>query len=608
MATKLKTTEQDFFQIKANLKDYMRNQTEFADYDFDGSTLSHLLDVLAYNTHYSALTANMSVNEMFLDTAVIRNNVVSHAKGLGYTPLSMKSSIGVVSVTGTTSSTTEVVIPRGSIFSSASSKFVSLTDYSGTPVGGTVTWTGIDLYEGKLLKNTFVVGGEEQVYEIPNKNVDTTTLRIKIKDTVASTTWTEYKLAKYLTDVTDTSALYFLQEGRDEKFEITFGDGILGTKLSAGNIMEVEYVRCNGVEGDGVSSFTMGSTISGLTGTTVTTETKSGGGGSIESMDSIKLNAPFNYTAQNRAVTAADYSTLIQQIYPNVDAISVWGGEDNDPQVYGKVFASIKPSSGVTLTSDAKASITTSLKAYRVMSIIPEIVDPEYLYLLVDVVFKYNSGVTTLTSSELKTKVQTSISSYNSGQLLSFNKMFRHSVFSAIIDSTDSAIVSSISKVKVKQYKIPVLNTVSKYDFDFGNTFYHPHSGHMPGGYGVVRSNGFMVFGNETVIYYMEDDGAGNIILFHKESGATTNTIDNSSFGSVDYILGKISIPELSISSIFGTDENLSFTVELDSNDVVPVRNQIIQIETSTVSASEDTVASGTYSGNVNYKTTPSRY
>jgi hypothetical protein len=340
----------------------------------------------------------------------------------------------------------------------------------------------------------------------------------------------------------------------------------------------------------------------------VTSQTKSGGGGSIESMDSIKLNAPFNYTAQNRAVTAADYSTLIQQIYPNVDAISVWGGEDNDPQVYGKVFASIKPSSGVTLTSDAKASITTSLKAYRVMSIIPEIVDPEYLYLLVDVVFKYNSGVTALTASELKAKVQTSISDYNSGQLLSFNKMFRSSVFSGIIDSTDTAIVSSITKVKVKQYKIPVLNTVSKYDFDFGNTFYHPHSGHMPGGYGVVRSNGFYVFGNTTVIYYMEDDGEGNIILFHKESGATTNTVDNSSFGTVDYIEGKISIPELSISEISGEDENLSFTVELDSNDVVPVRNQIIQIETSTVSASEDTVASGTYSGNVNYKTTPSRY
>jgi hypothetical protein len=351
----------------------------------------------------------------------------------------------------------------------------------------------------------------------------------------------------------------------------------------------------------------MDTTISGVTNTTLTTTSNSSGGGSIESIDSIKLNAPFNYTAQNRAVTGADYKTLIPQIYPNVDAISVWGGEDNDPQIYGKVFASIKPSSGTTLTSDAKLTITTALKSYRVMSIIPEIVDPDYLYLLLDVVFKYNSGATVFTKSELETLVESSVSTFNSTELLSFNKMFRHSNFSSIIDSTNDAIVSSTTRVKVKQYKIPVIDTKSKYEFNFYNTFYNPHSGHMPSGYGIARSNGFYVFGNTSVIYYMQDDGTGNIQLYHSAAGSTTDTIDNSAFGTIDYTLGKIVIPELNISSISGTDENLSFTVELDSNDVVPVRNQIIQIETSTVSGEEDTISSGTYSGNVNYKTTPSR-
>jgi hypothetical protein len=242
------------------------------------------------------------------------------------------------------------------------------------------------------------------------------------------------------------------------------------------------------------------------------------------------------------------------------------------------------------------------------MSIIPEIVDPEYIYLLLDVVFKYNSGVTLLTASELKTKVSGAIDTFNSVELLSFNKMFRHSVFSGVVDSSDSAVVSSVSKVKAKKYLIPVIDTVSKYDCNFYNAFYHPHSGHQPAGYGIVRSNGFYVFGNTTVIYYMQDDGEGNIILYHKEAGATVITTDDGTFGTVDYTLGKISIPELTLSSFPGTDENLSFEVELDSNDVVPVRNQIIQIESSTVSGEEDSVASGTYSGNVNYKTTPSRY
>lgn len=604
---KLKTTEQDFDLIKANLKDYLRNQTVYTDYDFDGSALSHLLDVMAYNTHYSALTANMSVNEMFLDSSVVRNNIVSHSKGLGYTPVSMRSATAEVTVTGTTAATTAQTLPRGSVFSSASSKFVTLTDYTSTPVGGAVTWSGVKLYEGKLIKNTFTVGTEEQVYEIPNANCDTTTIRVRIKDTLASTTYTEYTLAKYLTDVKSDSLVYFLQEGRDQKFDVSFGDNILGKKLTVLNIIEIEYVRCNGIDGNAIKTFTMDAVISGLTNKIVTTTTNSAGGAAIESVDSIKLNAPFNYASQNRAVTADDYNTLIKQIYPSIDAISVWGGEDNDPPVYGKVYSSIKPTTGTVLTSAAKASIIKSLKSYKVMSIIPEIVDPEYLYLVLNVVFKYNSGVTFKTSTELEALVQGTIDTYNTDELLSFNKMFRYSNLSTLIDATDDSIVSSTTRISVKKYTTPVLDTATQYQVDFFNPLYNPESGHMPNGVGILTSNGFYKTGNTETIYYIQDDGAGALQLYHKTTGTTTLTLDDTAFGTVDYLTGQVIITSLSIASFTGTDDSLVLTVQFDSNDVVPVRNQIVQVESSTIVGEEDTIASGTYSGSTNYVTTPNR-
>lgn len=604
---KLKTTEQDFDLIKANLKDYLRNQTVYTDYDFDGSALSHLLDVMAYNTHYSALTANMSVNEMFLDSSVVRNNIVSHSKGLGYTPISMRSATAVVTVTGTTAATTAQTLPRGSVFSSASSKFVTLTDYTSTPVGGSVTWSGVKLYEGKLIKNTFTVGTEEQVYEIPNANCDTTTIRVRVKDTSSSTTFTEYTLAKYLTDVKSDSLVYFLQEGRDQKFDVSFGDNILGKKLTVLNIIEIEYVRCNGIDGNAIKTFTMDAVISGLTNKIVTTTTNSAGGAAIESVDSIKLNAPFNYASQNRAVTADDYNTLIKQIYPSIDAISVWGGEDNDPPIYGKVYSSIKPKTGTVLTSAAKASIIKSLKSYKVMSIIPEIVDPEYLYLVLNVVFKYNSGVTFKTAAELQALVQGTINTYNTDELLSFNKMFRYSNLSTLIDATDESIVSSVTRISVKKYTTPVLNTETQYQIDFYNALHNPESGHMPNSMGILQSNGFYKTGNTETIYYLQDDGKGAISLYHKATGTTTVVVDDAAFGTVDYLTGQVILTSLSIASFTGTDDSLVLTVQFDSNDVVPVRNQIVQVESSTIVGEEDTIASGTYSGSTNYVTTPNR-
>jgi hypothetical protein len=605
------TTEQDFFQIKENLKTYLRSQTEFADYDFDGAALTTLLDVMAFNTHYSAITANMSVNEMFLDTAQVRNNVISHAKGLGYTTQSNRSAYFIGDITADTTATLPVIIPRGSTFKTSGTKpliFTTLSDFTTTPVAGIATFTGVTAYEGKMIQNTYTVGSEEQKYEIPNKFCDTTTLRVEVQTNAASTDKKIYKLGKYLTDTLSTSEVYFLQEGFDEKYEVYFGDNIIGKKLAIDNVISFEYLKTSGSTGNSIQQFTFASTVSGLSNVTVATTTPSTGGANIETINSIKKNAPFNYAAQNRAVTAEDYNTIIQQIYPNIDSINVWGGEDNDPPVYGKVYASVKPSSGSVLTTGTKTLIEDGLKRYKVSSIIPVIVDPEYMYLLLDISFKYNSGISNLSASELKTKIQTVSDTYNTDVLTRFNNMYRNSNMTSLVDAADTAIVSSTVRHKVRQYITPVLNTAANYVISFSNVIYHPHSGHLStSATGVVTSNAFYRLGNTTTLYYMEDDGMGNIKLYHKASGTNVVTIDDAKFGTVDYVTGKITIPTLSLSGFSGTDTTLVFTVELDSFDVVPVRNQILQIESTTINAIEDTIASGTYSGNTNYTTTPSR-
>ena len=605
------TTEQDFFQIKENLKTYLRDQSEFVDYDFDGSAMSTLLDVMAFNTHYTALTANMSVNEMFLDTSQLRSNVVAHAKGLGYTTHSMRASNTTVNIVGASTSTTPLTLPRGTIFKSGGQtafKFITLKDYSATPVRGFITFSNVDVYEGKLLTNSFTVSSGDQVYKIPNKAIDTTTLRVTVTDSIVSSTSKEYTLSKYLSNTLSTSEVYFLQESMDEIYEIYFGDSIIGKKLSVGNIIKIEYLKTSGPLANSIKVLTLDGSISGMTSPVVTVGAPTYGGANIESIDSIKKNAPFDYSAQNRAVTTDDYKTIIKQIYPNIDSISVWGGEDNNPPIYGKVFASIKPSSGATLTTTTKELIKNELKRYKVASIIPEIIDPDYMYILLNVTFKYNSGISNLTATELQTKVQSVVDSYNKDVLISFNQMYRNSNLTTLVDSVNTAIISCTIRHKVKKYITPILNTKSYYDIEFSNTIYNPHTGHKTSSdTGVIISNGFYITGNSSTVYFMEDDGEGYIKLFHKTSGSSVNIIDDAKFGTVDYIKGQIIVSSLGISGFTGIDDSLIFTVELDSYDIVPVRNMILQIESSSITPIEDSIESGTYSGNVNYKTTPSR-
>ena len=610
------TTEQDFFEIRNNLKAYLKNQGQFLDYDFEGSGISNLIDVLAYNTHYMALTANMTANEMFLDSSVIRNNVVSHAKALGYTPKSKRSGRTTLTLSGITQAeqnletiTTEtLVLPRGSKFvsldSGASKTFVVLKDHSMISYDGTVLFSDIEVSEGKLVSNTITVGAnEKQTYEIPNKNIDTTTLKIYIKDNASSTVKVEYTLNNLLTDFNSDSSLYadlnyyFLQEGKDEKFEIYFGDGILGRKLTPGNVIEISYVITSGSLGNSVKSFGKSFSTPYIGSLVITPGGPSFGGSELETIDSIKLSAPNTFMAQNRAVTGKDYEYFVREIYPELTNISVWGGEENDPPTYGKTFIAIKP-----FTNAIKKIIVSRLKQYNVSSITPEVVEPYYMYLLLDVSFIYNSIITDKTENQLETSVRDTITTYNSSSLLEFNTPFRHSNFTSLIDSTDKSILSSETKVKVKQYITPLLGTSHLYEINFSNKIHNPYSGYSgENKLGAVWSNGFYRDGDTSVVFYIRDSGAGKLELYYHPAGSTEIVVFDDSFGTVDYVdryplltdtntEGKLIIPSLNITGFSGTDEFLILTAVLASSDVVPIRNQLLQIESVSVSPSKSAI------------------
>ncbi len=606
------TTEQDFDEIKNNLKIYLKNQGEFTDYDFEGSGVSSLIDILAYNTHYMALTANMTANEMFLDSAVLRNNVVSHARNLGYTPKSKRSSKNVITLTGFTQSggssnqIETVILPKGSKFSSGDSgkfyTFVTNKEYSCISYDGSILFEDIEIFEGKYVTNTITVQeNEKQIYEIPNRNIDTTTLKVSIKDSISSTTFKEYKLNKLLTDFNSSSGIYedsdyfFLQEGHDEKYEIYFGDNVLGKKLTPGNIIEITYIITSGPEANGIKTYTRKDSTPYIGSLTLTTNSPSYGGGLLESIESVKLSAPNTFMAQNRAVTSRDYEHFVREIYPELTQISVWGGEANDPPIYGKTFIAIKP-----FTNAIKKIIQDRLKIYNVASITPEVIEPYYMFLELNVDFIYDNTITKFTENQLSSLIRETIDNYNSSTLLEFNTPFRYSNFSSLIDNTNKAIISSNTTIKVKQYIKPLLGTDHLYEINFSNKLYNPYDSYKGlEGKGSVWSNGFYKDGDNNIIFYLKDSGSGKLELYYHPTGSTEMVVLDNEFGTIDYIdrypllsdvntEGKIIIPSLNITGFPGRDEFLILTTIFKFNDVVPIRNQLIQIESINIVATKN--------------------
>ena len=615
---KLQVTELDFDQIKTNLKNFLRNQAEFADFDFEGSGMSVLLDLLAYNTHYLGFNANMLANEMFLDSAALRSSVVSLSKMLGYTPASAIAPEADITVVLANASGASVTMPAGTKFTTTVSDtqytYVTNADKTITPQDGVYTFSNVKIYEGTRITFQYTAdsNNEDQKFIVPNANADITTLKVDVQNSSSDTTQFTYTKATSLTGVAPDSRVYFTQEVEDGKFEVYFGDGAVGKKIQDGNIVKLTYIVTNKTLSNGANSFSLSGTIAGFSAQTITVNSKSAGGAEPESIASVKINAPLQYSSQDRAVTVADYKTLVKQIYPAANAIQVWGGEDNSTPQYGKVFISVKLADGSNLTSVDKTDIETQLGQYAVASVRPTLVDPETTFIVLNTNFKYNSNLTTKDSTTLASEVSTALSNYSLDTLNNFVGVFRYSVATGVIDDTDSSIVSNITTVKIYQKFTPLVSSTAsqKYTISFNNAIYNPHTGHNSDAGGVVSTTGFKLDNDNATEYYFNDDGAGNIRLYHLVDGAVT--YDNNNWGTVNYSTGEIVISSAKITAVSEVDGATSTQVRVTviprSNDIAPVRGQVLNIDTanSTIEGSVDTIESGSSSSGVGYSTSTS--
>ena len=617
MATKLEISELDFDGIKANLKNFLSQQDEFRDYDFEGSGMSVLLDMLAYNTHYLGFNANMLANEMFLDSADLRASVVSKAKQVGYTPTSATAAEASIDVVVNNASGATLTMARGTKFSTTvdgtSYNFVNNADLSITPVDGVYKFSNVKVFEGTYLnfKYTVNTSDTDQRFIIPNDNVDTTTLTVKVQESSSDSTTNTYTLATGITGLDSTSKVYFLQEVENGRYQITFGDGVLGKAIADGNIVIMDYINTNRTEANGATTFTLNGTIGGFSTATVTTVSNAAGGADPESITSIKYNAPRDYTSQDRAVTADDYKVLVKSLYANAQAVQVYGGEDAAVPDYGKVYISIKAKSGANLTETTKASIVSSLKQYAVASVRPVIIDPETTFLTLDTSFKYDSGATTKDVSTLETNVLSVISNYNNDNLQNFTGVFRHSKLLELINNADTSILSNITTLKMYKFIEPTLSSALKYTISYNNAFYNPHSGHNSSAGGVISSTGFKISNDDsTNEHFLDDDGQGNIRVYYLSG--TTRIYTSTTFGTVNYTTGEIILSSANITSISNVDGAASTQIRVfaipNSNDIAPVRNQVLQIDTSnsTITGEIDAVESGSSQAGTTYTTTSS--
>ena len=608
---RLKVTELDFDDIKTNLKTFLKAQTEFKDYDFEGSGMSILLDTLAYNTHYLAFNANMLANEMFLDSSSLRSSVASHAKTLGYEPRSATASKAVVDVVLTTTSATKTM-PAGTAFTTTvdgvSYQFVTIADVTSSIVGNIVTFKDTDVYEGTYVTTKYTVNTSDasQRFLLADNRADTTTLTVKVQNSSTDTTSTTYTKATDITQLTATSTVYYLQEVENGRYEIYFGDGVVSNAIADGNIVQLNYVVTNKTAANGASSFSSPSAIDGVTNILVSTIANASGGAEPESIASIKLQAPLDYSSQGRAVTTDDFKVYTKKLFANTQTVSVWGGEDgsydtstgvSDTPEYGKVFISIKSTTGQNLTTAQKNQLISDLGKYKVSSVTPVIVDADTTFLILGINFAFDSSATTSDKTDLESLVNTTVSNYNTTDLLNFNNPFRHSKLTGLIDDTDTSILNSTVTVTMSKLVTPILNTNSSYTVGFNNTLYNPVSGYNAAAGGIIASTGFFLGG--TTEYFFDDDGTGNLRIYYEVEAV--RTYYDTEAGTVDYSNGIVKINPLSITSVGSVDGATStrfrMTAIPNSNDIVPVRNQILEIDTTntTITGSVDqTTSTGT--------------
>ena len=607
---RLRVTELDFDSIKDNLKTFLKGQNQFKDYDFEGSGMNILLDTLAYNTHYLGFNANMVANEMFLDSSSLRSSAVSHAKTLGYEVTSARAPTATLNVSLSTTAATKTM-SAGTAFTSTvdgtSYQFVTTSDITSTNTGSNIPFDSVTVYEGTYVITKYLVDSSDvdQRFILTDPRSDTTTLTVKVQNSATDTTTTTYTKATDITQLSPSSTVYYLQEVETGRYEVYFGDGIVSQSVSDGNIIQLQYVVTNKTESNGASSFSAPTAIDGVTNITVTTVASASGGAEPESIQSIKLNAPLDYASQGRAVTTKDYEVYVKRLFPTTQAVSVWGGEDgsydsstgvSSTPEYGKVFISIKSTTGVDLTTAQKTNLEKELAPYKVASITPVVVDAETTSIILGITIMYDSSATTYTAAQIASLVATTVSNYNASDLQTFNTPFRHSKLLGLIDGTDTSILNSVATVTMAKLFTPTLSSSTDYRLNFNNKFYNPVSGYNASAGGIIASTGFYLNSVTTTTYFFDDDGAGNLRTYYLVSGVRTYL--DIAAGTVDYANGLITIGSITITGVAEVDGTTSsqirITVLPNSNDITPVRNQILEIDltNTTYDGSVDATAS----------------
>ena len=606
-SNRINVAELDFDNIKENLKNFLRGQDQFKDYDFDGAGLNILLDVLAYNTHYNNIYTNLAVNEMFLDSAAKRSSVVSLAKMLGYVPRSASCAKSTIDlrIVNPSSTPTVTTLPSYQPFTTTvdgqTYTFYNQGDYTTSNGPNGYVFSGVTLIEGTPLSYSYTVTDGAR-FIIPNNNVDLTTVRVTVQDSASMGNFTNYSYASnILTALDSASKVFFVKEIEGNLFEIYFGDGTLGAQLVNGNVVNIDYFvsSLNAPNGARLFNYTGISLLGGSAN--VSTKVIATGGGTPEDVESIRYNAPRSYAAQNRAVTPDDYKALILSGFAQARSVSVWGGEVNYPAVYGKVYICILPTDADKLTTLQKTYILNQILSKRNMvSVTPEILDPEYINIALNVTAYYNPTITKKTPNQLQQIVTDTIVNYNESDLKRFDGVFRQSKLSRLIDTSDVSIVNSNITVLLRRKLIVKYNTSAQYVLNIINPLYA--SGQADGS---IYSTGFFVKGS-TDVHYIDDDGLGSIRLYTLDNNFQKIIVDPA-IGSVNYDAGYLQISNLYITALADVDFEISMKPR--SNDVVSALHQVAELglDHLTVNMIADQTASGDLSAGFNYTFTDLR-
>ena len=632
-----KFTNLDFDQIKTSIKDYLRANSDFTDFDFEGSNFSVLIDTLAYNTYITAFNSNMIVNESFLDSATVRENVVSLARNIGYVPRSRSSAQATISFDFTTSGNTPTITLQAglvcvgsandtsyvfSIPESITSTAIQNLDLNGNIISSTSSFNSIVVYQGSYLTKTFSVDGSlDQRFILENSFIDTSTIRVYVKGSADTGLGREYRKVDNILNITDISEIYLIQEITDERYELLFGDGIFGKKLDNDSVITVSYIVTDGAEGNGPAFFSFAGSAVGSsnqislpsTTPTITTISAAANGGNIESIDSIKYFAPRLYSSQYRAVTARDYESVIQQIYPNTESVSVVGGEELDPPEFGTVFITIKPKNGEFVSDFDKQAILSNLKGYTLAGINQKILDLKLLYVELDSFVYYDQSKVT-TVSELKTSIINGLLTYGSStDINKFGGRFKYSKLVNVIDNIDDAITSNITRVRIRRNLKALTNQFAQYELCYGNRFHINPEGKN------IKSTGFTIQGQTDMLYLtdipnknsdgtLDGSGKGILAVVKGDMELSQGQLVVASAGIVDYIHGEVILSTINVTSTQRANNIIEIQAFPESNDIIGLKDLYLNfsVGSSSINMVKDTITSGEQISGVGYKVTSS--